>query len=139
MKSPKPCAMAPATLRGDLLNVADNLRRALQAVSPEMREGDEAIKNFVVGVEMTEKELLSAFEKNSIKQLLPLGEKFNHDEHQAMFEVPNSGPACRHNRRAHASRATRCMTGCSVRRWLVSPRLSLKNHTSIQRPDRLAE
>ena len=80
-----------SNLARDLLNVADNLRRALQAVSPEMREGDEAIKNFVIGVEMTEKELLSAFEKNSIKQLLPLGEKFNHDEHQAMFEVPNSG------------------------------------------------
>jgi molecular chaperone GrpE len=74
-------------LARDLLNAADNLRRALQSVPPEMREGDETVKNFVIGVEMTEKELLSAFEKHGIRQLLPLGEKFNHAEHQAMFEV----------------------------------------------------
>lgn len=78
-------------LARDLLNVADNLRRALQAVPPELREGDEAAKSFVLGVEMTEKELLSAFEKHGIRQILPLGEKFNHDQHQAMFEVPNTG------------------------------------------------
>jgi molecular chaperone GrpE len=78
-------------LARDLLNVADNLRRALQAVPPEMRDGDEGVKNFVMGVEMTEKELISAFEKHGIRQLLPLGEKFNHEEHQAMFEVPNTG------------------------------------------------
>lgn len=77
-------------LARDLLNAADNLRRALQSVPPEIREGDETIKNFVLGVEMTEKELLSAFEKHGIRQLLPLGEKFNHAEHQAMFEVPGT-------------------------------------------------
>jgi len=80
-----------SSLARDLLNVADNLRRALQAVPPELREGDENTKNFVLGVEMTERELLSAFEKHGIKQLLPLGEKFNHEEHQAMFEVPGTG------------------------------------------------
>ncbi|MEX2618462.1 MAG: nucleotide exchange factor GrpE [Alphaproteobacteria bacterium] len=77
-------------LARDLLNAADNLRRALQSVPPEMREGDEAVRNFVLGVEMTEKELLNAFEKHGIRQILPLGEKFNHAEHQAMFEVPGT-------------------------------------------------
>ena len=55
---------AASGLAKDLLNVADNLHRALAAVPEELRTGDEAAKNFVVGVEMTEKELLAAFEKH---------------------------------------------------------------------------
>lgn len=82
---------AASGLAKDLLNVADNLRRALAAVPDELREGDEAAKNFVVGVEMTEKELLTAFEKHGIQQILPLGEKFDYEKHQAMFELENTG------------------------------------------------
>ncbi len=82
---------AASGLAKDLLNVADNLFRALQAVPGEMREGDEAAKNFLIGVEMTEKELIAAFEKHGIHRILPVGEKFNHEKHQAMFEVENTG------------------------------------------------
>jgi len=82
---------AAGGLAKDLLNVADNLHRALAAVPAEMRAGDEAAKNFVVGVEMTEKELLSAFEKHGISQILPVGEKFDYERHQAMFELENTG------------------------------------------------
>lgn len=82
---------AASGLAKDLLNVADNLHRALAAVPEELRSGDEAAKNFVVGVEMTEKELLGAFEKHGIQQILPLGEKFDYDKHQAMFELENTG------------------------------------------------
>ncbi len=82
---------AASGLAKDLLNVADNLHRALAAVPDELRSGDEAAKNFVVGVEMTEKELLSAFEKHAIQQILPLGEKFDYEKHQAMFELENTG------------------------------------------------
>ena len=74
----------------DLLNVSDNLRRALESVPPEARERDEQIKTLIVGVEMVEKDLLAAFEKHGIKKIEPLGEPFNHDFHQAMYEVEGS-------------------------------------------------
>jgi molecular chaperone GrpE len=75
----------------DLLNVSDNLRRALESVPPELRERDEQVKTLVVGVEMVEKDLLSVFEKHGVKRIEPLGEPFNHEYHQAMYEVENSG------------------------------------------------
>jgi molecular chaperone GrpE len=82
---------AASGLAKDLLNVADNLYRALKAVPDAMREGDEAVKNFLIGVEMTEKELISAFQKHGIRRIMPIGETFSHKEHQAMFEVENTG------------------------------------------------
>src|SRR3954452_16704186 len=53
----------------DLLGVADNLARALAAQPADT--GDTAVKNFVVGVEMTEKELQGAFERNGLKRIDP--------------------------------------------------------------------
>ena len=51
--------------------------------------GDSAVKNYVIGVEMTAKELLSAFEKNGLKKVdPPKGEKFDPHKHQAMMEQP---------------------------------------------------
>ena len=82
---------AASGLAKDLLNVADNLHRALTAVPNDLRSGDEAAKNFVLGVEMTEKDLLAGFEKHAIKQILPVGEKFDYEKHQAMFELENTG------------------------------------------------
>ena len=82
---------AASGLAKDLLNVADNLHRALAAVPDDLRSGDEAAKNFVLGVEMTEKDLLAGFEKHAIKQILPVGEKFDYEKHQAMFELENTG------------------------------------------------
>lgn len=82
---------AASGLAKDLLNVADNLRRALDAIPEDLRDADDSTKNFIVGVEMTEKELLSAFEKHGIKQIRPLGEKFDYERHQAMFELENTG------------------------------------------------
>ena len=75
----------------DLLNVSDNLHRALEAVGEDVKELDEAVKNLVVGVQMVEKEMLDVFEKHGVTKLQPLGEKFNHDFHQAMYEVEDSG------------------------------------------------
>ena len=75
----------------DLLNVSDNLHRALEAVGEDVKELDEAVKNLVVGVQMLEKEMLDVFEKHGVTKLQPLGEKFNHDFHQAMYEVEDSG------------------------------------------------
>jgi len=59
----------------DLLGVADNLSRAT-AHSPRDSQ-DAAVTNFIIGVEMTEKELLGAFERNGLKRIQPArGEKF---------------------------------------------------------------
>lgn len=76
----------------DLLGVADNLSRALTAQPADT--GDSAVKNFVVGVEMTEKELQGAFERNGLKKIDPAkGDKFDPHKHQAMMEQPGSDVA----------------------------------------------
>src|ERR1700674_2138457 len=77
-------------LARDLLGVADNLRRAVEALPPQSRQtADAGIKALIEGVELTERELLKIFEKNGIKKLEPQGEKFDPNMHQAMFEVPD--------------------------------------------------
>jgi len=73
----------------DLLEVSDNLGRAVAHIPPEIREKEEWASNLATGVEMTEKALLSVFEKHEIRRVEPeKGEKFDHQRHQAMFEVP---------------------------------------------------
>jgi molecular chaperone GrpE len=76
----------------DLLGVADNLSRATAAAPAD--HADPAVKNFVVGVQMTEKELLGAFERNGLKKIDPVkGEKFDPHKHQAMMEQPGTDVA----------------------------------------------
>lgn len=75
----------------DVLNVADNMHRALSTLTDEAREtADAAVKSVLEGVELTERELLKSLEKNGVKQFTPQGEKFDPNKHQAMFEVPNA-------------------------------------------------
>jgi molecular chaperone GrpE len=79
-----------ASFARDILGVADNMRRALDTVSPEMRASAEAgVQALIDGVELTERELIKALEKNGVRQFSPRGEKFDPNVHQAMFEVPN--------------------------------------------------
>jgi molecular chaperone GrpE len=74
----------------DILSVADNMRRALDAVAPELRAAAEAgVKALIDGVELTERELAKALEKNGVRQFSPQGEKFDPNLHQAMYEVPD--------------------------------------------------
>ena len=73
----------------DMLSVIDNLRRALDSLPDEHRQ-DEALSGLISGVEMTERELIVAFERNGIKRIEPLGEKFDHNFHQAMFYAEGS-------------------------------------------------
>ena len=83
-------ALRRCSFARDMLAVADNMRRALDAVSPELRASAEAgVKALIDGVELTERELLKALEKNGVRQFTPRGEKFDPNVHQAMFEVPN--------------------------------------------------
>jgi molecular chaperone GrpE len=75
----------------DILSVADNMRRALDAVSAELRgSADASVKSLIEGVELTERELIKALEKNGVRRFEPKGEKFDPNVHQAMFEVPNA-------------------------------------------------
>ena len=78
-----------ASFARDVLSVADNIRRALEAVPAEASATAQAMKVLVDGVELTERELLKALEKNGVRQFTPHGEKFDPNVHQAMFEVPD--------------------------------------------------
>lgn len=78
---------AVSSFARDLLSVADNMRRALAAITPEMKEKSPELKNIALGVEMTEKELLSVFEKNGIRKVDPLNQKFDPNLHEVIFET----------------------------------------------------
>ena len=74
----------------DILAVADNMDRALQALDVELREkADAGIKALLDGVELTERELHKALEKHGVRKFEPVGEKFDPNLHQAMFEIPD--------------------------------------------------
>lgn len=75
----------------DLLNVGDNLRRALESVPDDAGQESEALKTLREGIELTDRELQSVFERHGISEIDPVGEKFDHNAHQAMFKVPGSG------------------------------------------------
>jgi molecular chaperone GrpE len=74
----------------DLLSVADNLGRALEALPAEARDkADEAVKTLLAGVDLTHRELKNVFERYNIRQVKAKGEKFDPNVHQAMFETPD--------------------------------------------------
>ncbi|MGA2894843.1 MAG: nucleotide exchange factor GrpE [Xanthobacteraceae bacterium] len=82
---------AVSSFARDVLVAADNMRRALDAVAPELRADAQAgVKALIDGVELTERELLKALEKNGVRQFTPQGEKFDPNLHQAMYEVPDA-------------------------------------------------
>lgn len=74
----------------DMLGVADNLRRALEAVPADSAE-NELVKSLTVGVEATERQLLAGLERAGIKKLEPMGEPYDPNFHQVMFEIENTG------------------------------------------------
>jgi len=75
----------------DIVAAADNMHRALGTVGPELREQlDANVKALIEGVELTERELLKVLEKNGVKKFSPVGEKFDPNVHQAMYEMPDS-------------------------------------------------
>ena len=72
----------------DILSVADNLGRALAALSDEQR-ADEGIKPLITGLEDTERELHSVFERNGITPIAAIGLPLDPNQHQAMLEIPS--------------------------------------------------
>lgn len=75
----------------DLISVADNLRRALEAVPADLAQIDDRIKNLLSGIEATEREMLSVFDRNGIKKLEPMHQIFDPNLHEVMFEAPIPG------------------------------------------------
>ena len=73
----------------EILSVADNLSRALDAVSPEMRE-DEKLKNFIAGIEATQREVDKVFAGHGISRIASTGLPLDPNQHQAMLEVPSN-------------------------------------------------
>jgi molecular chaperone GrpE len=74
----------------DLLDAADNLRRALDSM-PEAQARDDVTRNLLTGVAATERALLAALERNGVRRIDPKGERFDHNFHQAIFEAENTG------------------------------------------------
>jgi molecular chaperone GrpE len=75
----------------EVLDIADNLQRALDAVPVEAREAaDAGLKALIEGVELTERSLHNTLEKNGVQKFDPLGQKFDPNVQQAMFEVPDA-------------------------------------------------
>jgi molecular chaperone GrpE len=84
-------AYAVTSFARDLLNVADNFHRALSSM--EGKSGDDLapdLKGLLEGVRMTERELLSVFERHGVKVIDPTGQRFDPNRHQAMFEIENA-------------------------------------------------
>lgn len=75
----------------DMLGFSDNFKRALDSIPEGLAETDERIKNVITGVETMGKELLKTLEKHGINKIEPMGEMFDPNFHEAMFEAPGTG------------------------------------------------
>ena len=71
----------------DILSVGDNFQRAIDAVPSGAAEQDAALKSFLEGVTMTERELLNVLERHGIRRIQPSNEPFNPHQHQAVMEI----------------------------------------------------
>lgn len=79
-----------ASFARDVLGISDNMHRALQAARQELQgTAEPGVKTLLEGVELIERELLKALERNGVRRFDPKGEKFDPNLHQAMYEVPD--------------------------------------------------
>jgi len=74
----------------DVLSVADNLGRALSALPTDSEGIDPALRNVILGVQATDRELQSVLERHGVTRIESLGKPFNAEFHQAMMEVEDS-------------------------------------------------
>jgi len=80
----------PFSFVRDLLASIDNLEKATSLIPENKDEMDETLKNILIGVDMTGREVASVLERHGISKINPEGEKFDYNLHQAMFEVPTN-------------------------------------------------
>ncbi len=71
----------------DLVSVLENLQRAIDSVPAELKASQPAVANLVVGIEMTLNELLGVFNRQGIERIEPMGQKFDHNFHQAIAQI----------------------------------------------------
>ena len=74
----------------DLVGAIDNLARALASAPEDKSSLDESVQSLLTGIELSWKEIQLAIEKHGVRQINPMGEKFDYNFHQAMFEVPTN-------------------------------------------------
>ena len=74
----------------DLVGAIDNLARVVESTPENLDHADETVKSLITGIQLSWTELQSIIEKHGIKRVEPLGEKFDYNLHQAMFEVPTN-------------------------------------------------
>ena len=74
----------------DLVGAIDNLARVVESAPENLDQADETMKSLITGIQLSWTELQSIIEKHGIKRVEPLGEKFDYNLHQAMFEVPTN-------------------------------------------------
>ena len=74
----------------DLVGAIDNLARVVESTPENLDQADETVKSLITGIQLSWTELQSIIEKHGIKRVEPLGEKFDYNLHQAMFEVPTN-------------------------------------------------
>ena len=77
------------SLLRDFINIVDNMERAVKSSTSE-KQSETSVKNLIDGIEIVLKEMKSLLDKNQIKKIEPLHEKFDYNFHQAMFEAPSS-------------------------------------------------
>ncbi len=71
----------------DLVSVLENLQRALDNIPEDLIAAQPAVGSLYTGVEMTLKELLGVFARQGIQRIDPMGEKFDHNLHQAVAQI----------------------------------------------------
>jgi len=84
---------AIANFARDMLSVSDNMSRAIESLKEEGNSVSETVKPLLEGIEMTAREMATALERHGIKEINPMGEKFDYNFHQAMFETSNTKKA----------------------------------------------
>ena len=77
----------------DLLDVADNLSRAVESFEGDEAGASASVQTFLEGVKLTRQALFATFERYKIQKVDPQGQAFDHNFHQAMFEVPTNDHA----------------------------------------------
>ena len=74
----------------EIIGAIDNLERALESAPEEKTELDESVQSLLTGIDLSWREIQTAIEKHGVRRIHPLGEKFDYNFHQAMFEVPTN-------------------------------------------------
>lgn len=82
---------AVSSFARDMLETADNFRRAIESIPEEARKADERISGLISGIEATERVLLRNFEKHGIRKIEPMNVPFDPNFHEVMFEAPVPG------------------------------------------------